>query len=60
LIREYRLTEQARQDVHAIREHIAENSETAPDLFMDLLTSKFSLLAENPYTGRRRDDLRRG
>jgi toxin ParE1/3/4 len=56
----YRLTRQARQDMLTIWRHIAEDNETAADLFMDLLTAKLNLLGDNPYAGRRRDELRPG
>ncbi len=56
----YRLTRRARQDVANIWKYIADDNERAADSFVDLLTRQFALLADNPYAGRRRDDLRPG
>ena len=56
----YRLARRARADVLDIWRYIAADSESAADRFIDLLTRRFSLLGENPYAGRSRDDLRHG
>ncbi len=45
----YRLTRRARQDIQA-----------AADRFVDLLVRHFQLIGDNPYIGRRRDQLRSG
>jgi toxin ParE1/3/4 len=56
----YRLTKRARRDVLQIWRYIAEDNESAADRFVDLLTHHFRMLGDNPYAGRRRDELRRG
>lgn len=56
----YRLTRRARRDALEIWQHIAQDSESAADRFIDLLIHYFEILGENPRAGRRRDDLRRG
>ncbi len=56
----YRLTRRARRDILAIWVYIAENNESAADRFVDLLTHHFAILGKNPYSGRDRQDLRRG
>lgn len=56
----YRLTRRARRDVLDIWRRIAEDSETAADRFIDLLTRHFRLLGDNPHVGQRREELRPG
>jgi toxin ParE1/3/4 len=56
----YRLSHRARRDVIEIWAYIASDNEPAADRFIDLLTHHFRLLGENPYLGRRREELRRG
>ena len=56
----YRLTRRARRELIEIWTHIADNNEPAADRFINLLTSRFRLLAENPRAGRRRDELHPG
>ena len=56
----YVLTRRARQDVLRIWQLIADHNEPAADRFIDLLTHCFKLLGDNPYAGRRRDELRAG
>ena len=56
----YRLTRRARQDVLDIWKYIGEQNEPAADEFADRLTRYFALLGDNPYAGRRRNDLRAG
>lgn len=56
----YRLTRRARRDLLGIWRYIAKDDELAADRFIDLLTKRFRLLGDNPYAGRRRDELRRG
>jgi toxin ParE1/3/4 len=56
----YRLVRRARRDVIEIWRYIAEDSESAADRFIDLLTHHFRMLGDNPYAGRRRDELRLG
>ena len=47
----------ARTDINEIWEYIAEDSETQADAFVDRLSAKFSLLAQQPDLGRVRDEL---
>jgi toxin ParE1/3/4 len=56
----YRLTRRARQDVLDIWRYIAQDNEPAADRFVDLLVHHFQLIGDNPYIGRRRDELRSG
>ena len=56
----YRLTRRARKDVLAIWNHIASDSESAADRFVDLLVRQFQTLGDFPYAGRRREELRPG
>lgn len=56
----YRLTRRARQDLLAIWEYIAQDSEPAADRFIERFTSLFERLGEHPYLGRVRNDLRSG
>lgn len=53
----YRLVQRARRDVIEIWRYIADDNETAADRFIDLLTHHFRILGDNPYAGRRRDEL---
>jgi toxin ParE1/3/4 len=46
--------------VLAIWQRIAEDNEPAADRFIYLLAHYFRLLADNPYAGRPRDELRAG
>ena len=55
----YRLTRRARRDLLDIWNRIADDDEAAADRFLDALRHRFDLLADNPYAGRRRDDLRK-
>lgn len=56
----YRLTRRARRDILNIWSHIAEDSESAADGFIDLLLHHFRLLGDVPYAGRQREELRSG
>ena len=56
----YRLTRRARADVLNIWRYIAEDNEPAADRFIDLLIHHFRLLGDNPYAGRRREEMRPG
>jgi toxin ParE1/3/4 len=40
--------------------HIAENSESAADRFIDRLIHDFQILGDVPYAGRQRDEIRPG
>jgi toxin ParE1/3/4 len=50
-------TNQARSDLHDIRDHIAADSIDDAERFVDLIKEKFQLIAETPHIGRARDDL---
>lgn len=56
----YRLSRRARRDLLQIWNYIAVDSEPSADRFVDLLTQHLQLLGQNPYIGRRRDELRAG
>ena len=56
----YRLTRRARADVLNIWRYIAQDNEPAADRFIDLLIHHFRLLGDNPYAGRRREEMRPG
>ncbi len=56
----YRLSGRARRDLLQIWNYIAEDDEAAADRFIDLLVHHFQLLGQNPFAGRRRDELRSG
>jgi toxin ParE1/3/4 len=56
----YRLTRRARRDVLDIWRHIAADSESVADRFVDRLTHHFQILGDVPYAGRPRDDIRTG
>lgn len=56
----YRLTRQARKDLIEIWSYIAQDSIEHADRFIDRLVDRLWLLAENPYSGRSRDDVRGG
>ena len=54
------LSPQARRDMANIWDYLAKHSESEADEMVDDLNSKFRLLREHPYLGRKRDDLRAG
>ena len=54
---EYRLTEEARQDLDEIWLYIAEDNPSAADGFLDTLYERFVLLAQQPFLGRARLEL---
>jgi toxin ParE1/3/4 len=54
---EYRLTEEARQDLDEIWLYIAEDNPSAADGFLDTLYERFVLLAQQPFLGRARPEL---
>ena len=58
----HRLSRQAESDLADIWHYIASESGSVEvaDLFIDSITSRFLLLADHPYVGRLRDDLRPG
>jgi len=56
----YRVSGRARRDLIEIWRYIANDSESAADRFIDLITQRFRLVGENPYAGRSRDELRPG
>lgn len=47
----------ARIDIGEIWDYIAEDSETQANTFVDRMSAKFKLLAQQPELGRMRDDL---
>lgn len=53
----YRVTRRARRDILEIWERIAQDSLQHADLFVDRLVRQFQLLGQNPYLGRKRDEL---
>ena len=57
-----RLSPEAEADLDEIWYYIAQRSGSLEmaNRFVDSLTDRFSLLANNPYLGRRRDELRAG
>jgi toxin ParE1/3/4 len=55
----YRLSPQARSELEAIGDHIAEDSPANAQRFIVRLTEKFTALRRNPHIGRARPDLRR-
>lgn len=58
----HRLAPTARRDLDDIWDYIYQESgrEAAADRTIDMIVERFSLLAQWPRSGRRRDDLRRG
>ncbi len=56
---EYRVSRNARRDLAEIWAHIAEHSPENADNFLQGIVKRFQLLAENPYAGRSRSDLRK-
>lgn len=52
-----RLSRKARTDLDEIWLYIGRDSTNAADRFVELLVSKFPLLAENPELGRKRPEL---
>jgi toxin ParE1/3/4 len=55
------LSRRARQDLDEAWDHIAgEAGETRADTLIDRIARRLDVLAEYPYSGRNRDDLRRG
>ena len=57
-MKRYRLTAEARRDLHRILTHIAEESPDAARRVGDLFGEKFTFLARNPGAGRAREDVR--
>jgi toxin ParE1/3/4 len=55
---DHRVSIEAESDLDEIWLYIAQNSSTLniADRFIEFLTDRFSLLARNPYIGRRRDE----
>jgi toxin ParE1/3/4 len=56
----YHVSRRARRDLLSIWTHIAVDSESAADRFVDLLSHHFGVLSEFPEAGRRRDEVRPG
>ena len=54
----YRLSPQARSELEAIGDHIAEDSPTNAERFIERLTARFVALGRNPRIGRARPELR--
>jgi toxin ParE1/3/4 len=54
----YRLSPQAKSELEAIGDHIAEDSPTNAERFIGQLTGKFVALGRNPRIGRTRPELR--
>lgn len=54
----YRLSPQARSELEAIGDHIAEDSPANAERFIDRLIEKFVALGRNPRIGRARPELR--
>ena len=54
----YRLSPQAKSELEAIGDHIAEVSPTNAERFIERLTGKFVALGRNPRIGRARPELR--
>jgi toxin ParE1/3/4 len=54
----YRLSPQAKADIEAIGDYIAEHSPTNARRFIERLTQKFIALARSPMIGRARPELR--
>ena len=54
----YRLSPQARSELEAIGDYIAEDSPANAKRFIDRLTEKFTALGRNPRIGRARPELR--
>jgi toxin ParE1/3/4 len=54
---QYRLTEEARDDLDEIWLYIAEDNPPAADDLLDTLYERFVLLAEQPFLGRARPEL---
>ena len=54
----YRLSPQARSELEAIGDYIAEDSPANAEQFIDRLTEKFVALGRNPRIGRARPELR--
>jgi toxin ParE1/3/4 len=54
---EYRLTQEARQDLDEIWLYIAEDNPPAADDLLDALYERFVLLAQQPFLGRARPEL---
>ncbi len=54
----YRLSPQAKSELEAIGDHIAEDSPANAERFIERLTTKFVALGRNPRIGRARPELR--
>jgi toxin ParE1/3/4 len=54
----HRLSPQAKSELEAIGDHIAEDSPTNAERFIERLTGKFVALGRNPRIGRARPELR--
>jgi toxin ParE1/3/4 len=54
----YRLSPQAKSELEAIGDYIAEDSPANAERFIDRLTEKFFALGRNPRIGRARPELR--
>jgi toxin ParE1/3/4 len=54
----YRISQRARFEVLEIANYIAADNEAAADQLLELLVQHFEFLGDNPYAGRRRDELR--
>lgn len=56
-MRKYRLSQQARHDIDAIWDYIAQDNPTAATQFLGKLADKLTILAHQPRAGRRCDEL---
>ena len=54
----YRLSPQAKSELEAIGDYIAEDSPANAERFIDRLTEKFVALGRHPHIGRARPELR--
>jgi toxin ParE1/3/4 len=54
----YRLSPQAKSELEAIGDHIAEDSPLNAERFIERLTARFVALGRNPRIGRARPELR--
>ncbi len=53
----FRITAEARADLEAIHDYIAENDPGRAKSFIEALAARFRLLAENPAAGPRRPEI---
>jgi len=54
------LSDEAKDDLYAIWHYVSGNNPEAADALIVQVNEKLDMLAQNPYAGRQRDELRHG